>query len=599
MAKRERESERVKRVLDRITAANKVYERWEEEYHCSRLENYWKGKQWAGYPEDFAKDKYTINLVFPTIEIKLPSLLFYTPKVKVEPRPAHVDDLNSEAGDRAKLAQDTIQTFVDDPKVHFKMQTLLGLRDAEFRFGVCEVGYSADWIDNPNAGKPVLKDDSEDPMQDSKGESVVQPGQIPQREQLFVKWIPAQTVRCSVSGRNVTEENDWIGYYEWHYLEDVKRNKKYSNTRELKAGGQLKDHPNDEDQMERERHAGMVKLWKIWNLRQNAKSVVVEGHDKFLLEDESFSYFPLAVLKYYEILREFYPLPPTANWISPQDEMNETRDGQKVHRQRFKRRYTYRTGAIDQPELDKLETGGDGVYAMANQDNPIQAVPDAPLDPGNTVLQVQQTLADFMQISGVSGEQRGVTEAETATQANIIDVRSRIRESYTRKQVGDWLGDICRLILLCVREKMQLPFWVQIHADPFAGDQAGLAQTAQSWQQLTAEQLGNLDVDVSVEVASLSPVSEDMERQTWMTQVLPLITNPTIALVMSASEPLLRKTLKYFGITSVSEINEIKKVLQLVVMMQAQSALGAGAEQPSQATQPPAGIPAAGGPMVQ
>ena len=296
---------------------------------------------------------------------------------------------------------------------------------------------------------------------------------------------------------------------------------------------------------------------------------------------------------------EGYPLPPVFNWLSPQDVVNEVRESRRAHRRRLQRKYTYRKGSIAEPELDKLQRGGDGTFAedltAPGEASPIKPVPDAPLGP-DTDKDLVEAKDDFQQITGVGGEQRGVSESDTATQANIIDVRTRIRESAGRAVVAEWLGDICRIMLLTIREKMQLPMWIKVNTDLTAPDPNEILAIAQTWQEITAEQLGTGNLDVQVDVTSLSPVSEDMQRQQWLQGVLPILTNPGMAMVLSMSETLLRKTLKMFGITSAREIQEIAKVLQMVAMA------GAAQAQPptsSGSGQPAAGQPAASAPMVQ
>jgi hypothetical protein len=592
MARRERQEDRVKRWQERITAANKVYDAWATKYKVKKLLAYYCGQQ---SDED---DTYILNLIFPTIETNQPSLLFNRPHVKVEPKPPYADDPESSVAMRATLCADTVQSFIDKAEVGFKIQTLLALRDANFQFGVIETGYSADWIDNPHAGKPVLKENN-DPMLDSEGNALVQPEQLPQSEALYVKAIPPSSVRVSHLGKNVLTDNDWVGYFEWAYLEDVKRNPKYRHTSDLKASGQDKDLPSGSAQDEdRERRVGMVKLWKIWDLRVKVKHVLADGYTKYLVEGEPWTYLPLSVLKFYEIPREFYPLPPVFNWLSPQDEYNESRQQQKVHRQRFNRHYTVHQGGIDQDELEKVTRGPDGSWAWRNTpDDPIIPVQDAKQD-GAAWNNLAVTKDDFQQITGVSGDQRGSAESETATQANIIDVRSRIRESAQRVVVADWLSDICLKMLLCLREKMQLPFWIQTNVDlqgPMAEPEA--LRVAAIWQEITAKELGTTDLDVSVDITSLSPVSEDQKRQEWLTGVLPLITNPTMAMVFSLSDVLMRKTLGFFGIKSEADIKEIQKVMQAIALMSAQSA--AGAETPEKQPGQPAGQPTMGGMGVQ
>ena len=521
----------------------------------------------------------------------------------MEPRPPRADDPQSDIYERAKLAEDAVQTFIDDRDVGFELQTRLALLDASFRFGVVEVGYTADWIDNPHADKPAL-DERGDPLL-KDGTPVAQPSRVPRKgsEQLYIKRIPPKTWRVSLSGRNALDENDWVGYSEWHYVEDVVRNPRYKHTDKLRAGGRLSDVSATDVPEDESKRANMVKLWKLWDLRLKMRHVIADGHDRFLMENKSYDYLPFAALKYFEIPDEWYPLPQVYNWLGPQDELNETREAQRNHRRRFYRRYTYKTGNIDTTELEKLETGGDGVYAQSNVDNPLSPVPDAPLD-GSVWANLPATKDDFMQISGITGEQRGVSEADTATQANIVDMRSRVRESSQRMIVAQWLGQIARLMWLTLRDKMQLPFWIKLHTDPANPDPAELLRVLKGWQQIRADQLAEVDLDVSIDVGSMSPVTEDQQRLAW-NQVLALLTNPALLMVLMQSETLLKKTLGYYGIRSQREIAEIQKVGQAVLMMAASAGAGgpgatataSGPTPMAGPSRPPAGIPV-GGPMM-
>jgi hypothetical protein len=595
------EKDRVKRHFERIRAADKVFDRWQKKYQCERLVEYYCGEQHPDFVPPDSNPRYqpyTVNLIFPTLETQRPSLLFHRPQVKIEPKPPYGDDPMSTIAQRAKLCEDTVQTFIDDPVVGFGPHTNLALLDASFRFGIVEVGYTADWIDNPHAGKPMLKEGTDEEMTDQGGNAIIHPDKLPQSEQLYIKRIDPGCFRVSISQKNLLPENDWVGYYEWAYVEDVKRNPKYRNTSSLKPSGRAKDEPEPGSDEEREARSGMVKLWKIWDLRTKTRCVLADGHDKYLVEGEAWTYLPLAALKFHEIPSQWYPLPPVSNWIGPQDVVNEVRESRRAHRRRFYRRYTMRKGAMEPTELEKLETGGDGVVAEhQGQPNEQVIIPviDAPLG-GDFDKDLLEAKDDFMQVSGVGAEQRGTAEADTATQANIIDVRTRIRESASRVEVANWLGEVCRLMLLTIREKMQLEFWVKRNMDVIAQDPQELERIAVTWQQVTAANLGDGNLDVKVDITSLSPVSEEQRAMQW-NQMLALITNPALAMILAMSEPLLRKTLKFYGITSQGDIAEIKNVLQVMLQMQLASQMAASTAGTPSGKQPgqPAGLPASGG----
>lgn len=574
----------------KVTRGNKQYAKWAEDYDVKHLEEYYLGRQWKGEAEEAAKRKYVINLIFATVETQLPSLLFSRPKVTVEARPNHEQTSGSDAAGRATLIEQMLQTFIDDRDLHFGFITTLSLREAYPRFGMVEVGYTADYIDNPNADKPILKDDDKTPMTGDDGEPVRQPKRKLQKESLYLKRVPAKDFRC-YPGRNILEENDWVGYPEWHYVSDVKANKAYANTATLKATGTIADAKDDtaDRDVEHVSREDMVRLWKIWDLRAKKKIVFAEGHDQILME-KAFTFLPLAGLKFYEIGDKYYPLPPIYNWISPQDEINESREMSRVHRRRAVRHYL-RDPRFAQVEFEKLETGEDMSCAeVANPAGALVPVESAPLE-GATWQQLAATKDDFNLITGVGGEARGVPEADTATQANIINIHASLRESSARQLVANWLGDLVRLMLLTIRESMQLPMMVRTSTDPFAKrpavqpDPVGNtiaaagARTLDEWKEIKSEDIADLNVDVKIDVASLSPVAEDAQRQQWNT-VLQLLTSPQLGMVLfmpnpdapSDPSPLLRKTLTLNGIKSDQEIREIWRVGQAVIAQASQSA---------------------------
>ena len=561
----------------RIVQADKAYEAWDKKYRCRELEDFYLGHQYeAGVMGEDGKDPYVVNLAFATVEIKIPSLLFYRPKIDIDVREPFDAQPGSRIDDRTKLLEDTANTFVADRRVGFQDQALLALREAFYRFGVVEVGYSGDFIDNPNAGKPMLHDDGSE-MQDESGKTIVEPDRKlrgKDSETVYVRRIPAHQFRVSVGSNNRLDWSDWCGYYEWEYVEDVKSNPAYKNTSALKAQGSWKTKaPSDTTQRasdvdsedERRARSKMLKLWKIWDIRTKTRWVFAEGSPK-PLQQEPYTYLPFAALKFHDILDQFYPLPPMYNWVGPQKELNTTRQALRMHMARFKRRYGYVDGSIDESELEKLETGPDGTYVRFNTPEALQAIEDAPLDSAFW-RNIPATKDDFLQVTGVGGDARGAVEASTATQAAIIDTRSRVRESFSRYQVSLWLADIVRLLLWTIRDRMLLPFVIKRNVDMQAPDAfARAAEVASLWREIKAEDLGEVDYEVSVDVESLSPMNEDTERQQWMAWMSSL--TPQRVVTMVCSDVLLRKDLAFFGIRGDKQFQEVKKALeaQLLIM---------------------------------
>lgn len=578
------QQDEVKKWQRRVDAAERRYQIWSKRFKTDTLEDFYRGWQW---PDD-QEPGYTINLFYSTIETHKPVLYFFTPTYKVTPKPTREDDPMSLVEERAALREQILNYFARDEKTGLFRATQLALHEAHFRFGVVEVGYSADFVENPNLGKPVLKESK--PMVGEDGRPVIDTREyIPQNERVYVRRIPAKQFRVSIREDNDLERCDWCGYYEYVYLEDLKRSKIYKNTRGLETGmrARLRD---DEASPLKDREEGfdedVVKLWKIWDIRTKTRYVFVEGYDKFLLV-RPFKHLPFAVLAFHDDLDSFYPIPPTFNWLSPQIEINETREMQRIHRARAVRRYTYVRGAIQEDYINQLVSGGDMTIVPAEAENPIQPVPDAPLDSA-IWRNVPQTRDDFIEVSGVTSEQRGLSQAETATQAQILDSRARIREEFARSRLARWLCKIGKLVLRVIEENFTEDFAIRLTTDslsPFAPMEA--EQTAFVWKTIRLAELGEFEYEVDVELDELSPSNDSIRREAW-NQVLALLSNPGILAILASSEAILRRTLKLYGITNERYVIEIKRVAGQLAQMflgqpQPQAQLpSAGQQLPSQ-----------------
>jgi hypothetical protein len=565
----------------RVASADKAYNEWESKFDVDKLEEFYQGHQ---HPDDPDKKRYTINQIFSSIEIKIPSMLFFRPRVHITPSPPRADDPGSNIEERCRLREDLANTLMKDERVGFDDAHMLALRDTFFGFGVVEWGYSGDFIDNPNAGKPMLKDGSEEPMVGTKG-PVIQPDRIlgPGGEFIYSRRIPFCQFRAPAESTYVLSHNDWVGYWEWVYTQDVKRNPAYKNTSQVRDGGQLMEkYRSDYGEGTK---VGMVKIWKIWDIREKKKYVFVENGEKFLVDGAEFKVLPFRTLRPHPILDSFYPVPVIFNWIDPQRELNDTRDSQRVHRKRMYRRYQVVRDRIDAEELEKLENGGDGVIISVNQLDQIKPIADAPLDQA-VMINVGNSREDFMYVSGVSGEQRGVSESNTATQANIIDTNAKIRDSYSRAQVGKWLGQSIFTMLETARHHMVEPVVIAISVDPIGPASRKEADRVSTiWREITMEELGDSCYEVEIDVESLSPVSEDLLREKWIQFLQLVVGNPTLMIALLASPTLFRKTASFFGIRSDRELAEISNAMQQVL---AQAAAGRAA--PAGPGQP--GIPA-------
>lgn len=573
---------RLKAWRTRVKDAMTLHDDWESTFRCRELHAKYVGTgQWLEQ-EDPDGTKYSVNLFYSGVETRKPSLIFATPRFRVKPSPAMSDDEFTPSEFRAKLLQDTINTISSDPRVKILPSSLLALHEAFFRFGVVEIGLKTDVVDNPRAGRPILLDDEEKIMLlDSGGKPVIEPPRVPIKEQPYVRNIPASSVLISISNKNDTDENDWIGYWEWVAIEDIQANKHYDEkAKKTVKAGSGRDDDKDKDfsrpSAEFPDEYRQVRVFKTWDLRGKRKRVFADTGDTFLL-DEKYTILPLLLLRFHQILNSWYPLPPTFNWLPQQREANDVREMLRRHRKRFIRKYSVIDGMMDESAMDDLESDEDGIYVRVPKHEVIEPIKDAPLD--NSVRwAIPATMEDFMLVSGVTGEQKGVSEADTATQANIINTHSRMRDGFSRETVATFVSVIATRMLQLIADTASLDFWIRTNVDKTSqGAQKETEEIQMAWRIMKANDLSlaeTLNYEVTVDMDSLSPQTEAETRQAW-DSALQLMTNPPVALHMLASDVILRKVLSLRGIKAEREIQEIKRAMMKVqTFMLQQQALG-------------------------
>lgn len=580
-----RDEAEVARWRDRWRVADRRYKKWERQFQCKRGWEWYEGFQGADahLSNDPAQDPYVVNLIYPTVEVKIPSMYFRSPKGVVLPRPMREDDPVTTLQERARLREDMLNTYVLNPRFLFKPTTNLALKESFFYFGMVEVGCSADYISNPNAGRPVL--DGDTPLRDSSGEDVVEPPIIPTNEEVYVRRIPACQFRVSARSSFYLEHADWSGYFAWVYAEDVKKDPAtdpYAKT-EVKATGQYDqdytgetdlfgdDSPGVEGYMstrETESKTGMLKVLKIWDHRAKVKFIIPNNGNYYIQRPVPWKVFPFSPLSYHPRENGFYPMPPHFNWLSLQAELNDTREMQRLHRKRMVRRFQRQAGSVTPTEMEKLETGGDGTIIETNVPVPaIIPIEDAPLD-SSVVRNVPQTKEDFMEVTATGSDQRqGNAADETATQATIIETRSRIRESFGQEIIADWIEDIFTKILLTIQEHVTLPEWIMRNIDPLSPTaMMESLKTAGIWQQIQAEELGELSFDVMVAAESLSPVNEDVQNQRLLEWMNTVSANPILMLMLRSSDDLLRRALQMIGMRNEKTVQQVKLALEVALL---------------------------------
>lgn len=560
---------------DRFVAAERYYKEWETRFLCNILDQYYEGFQWKSQDQMWIKP-YVINKVYETIQIKIAQFIPTFPQFMVSSRVGNEDDL-AKAASSAQLKEDLLNTVVQDPCVNFSGEFEQAYKDSFFRFGIIEVGYAADWIWNPNAQKPLLGKDTETGLNEKKRQRFIDtPEELPKNERIYVKHVPAKTFRIGGLDSKYLERCGWCGYFEWVNKDELLSLKGIINKDKIAYSTVQFDRDRDSlDILDPNKQpAGTVKLWRIWDLRASVQLLIVDEPCTTVFE-KKFKRLPLFDIRPNPrlIVNGFYPIPPAFHWISPQDEYNETREMLRNHRRRFVRKFQCIGGTVDDEEKEKFETGPDGALISVARENAIMPIQNAEL---GKALDESVTLSadDLNRISGTSDEQRGVADRTTATQANIVNQRTALRETKERDRVVKWFCLVGREILLTIGEKFTGDIVVKL-TSPEGESFLGIVNPdAPKYRKVNVAEIDDsYDFRIDVDLTSMSSAAQEQEKK-HLVEFLTLLTQ----FPMVAFSPYLVREIAYrVGFRNekaIAEFQQMALLMELARMQQLQAATG-------------------------
>lgn len=576
----------VSTCLEKIRVATDYHNKWWKKFRVSDSIKYYEGAQWAGYSTYF-RNEYrpsVVNLVFSTIEVQLPSLLFSQPIFNVTPKKTATDPEGE--SQRTFLQEAALNTFVTDPDSLFAEEIEAAIIDSYFAFGVIEAGLDSNYVINPNADKPYLKKDGT-VLRDIDGTDIIQPKEIPEYEQLYLKRIHPSQIRVGGMDSRYLDRCNWVAYYEYVDVLDLKGNKALKGTDKLTFSGARTeefDKTSYEDrsgELDKLCQSGdVVKVWHYWDQRRHEFHLFTDVLTDDYLFSAPYRGLPLFELKYHNRMRGFYPVPPVSQWLPQQDDINIAQEQIRVHQRRGSRKYLVRKNALDTDQLDTLMFGPDGTYAETEMD-PNTVIAPVPLSPLDASVDKVLLLAkdNFNIVSGTRAEARGVADRTTATQASIMDQRSMIRESRPKIIVANWLNRIARQIMI-LQQKITLPFWIEVNNTPQESLGGDVQETSKLYQEITGLDIEGQDFSVNINVTSMSPIDMQDQKNKFLEFMAVINNYPQIAM----SPTLIRETATRIGFKTnekvLKELQDMALLQQAGQQAQIQGALGQTGKSP-------------------
>lgn len=566
--------------LKRLRAADQAYDEWATEYMCDTLEKYYRGKHWNISMNLGPETRpYTLNLVYSTIKIKLANYLVNTPYIIVSPKATDANYNLEQALASAQRKEAYVNTIIQNPRNKFSFNLKKCIRDGFFRFGVMEVAYSGSFIENPKAARPAWASDED--INVVKDKITTKPEMLTEEEHIFFRRISPKSFRVSERSEDSLELCDWYGYFDFANKSDFEKatGTKIGSLSASETSGEGKFHA--EENVANVPNA--VKYWKLWDNRSRKKYIVLDS-DGEIYHEEDFAYSPIIDFRWDLDFDGFYPIPPVFHWLTQQDEINDTREQARNHRKRFIRKFQVGKGVYSREELEKFNYGPDGtVIEMERVDNP-GIVPIANADLGQQALQsLVTTRDDFNIISGTSSEARGVADRQTATQAQIIENRSNVRETADTEEVNNFITQVARLAIITAGDRLVLPIMVESQTRESQLYQEFRPET--EYKELNPRDLNDgYDFKLLVDVSSTSPAQNEVEKTKFIEFISLLKNFPELSL----SPLLIREAAYKVGYRNERVIQELQNAA-LLQMMAAQAAgaqgQGGGTGEPQRITE--------------
>lgn len=577
---------------ERLPAAKKHKKTWENQFKIPILYKYYSGFQWK--TDGINYNPYTINKFYETIQIKCAQFIPTFPKYVISTRELNeISDMAS-AARSAQLKEDLLNQIVSDNRLRYTDEVEQAYKESFFAFGICEVGYSADWITNPQATPPATRGQLELTSGKKSSDVVVEPPELPKNEQVYIKHIPARSFFIGGSDHAYLARCGWCGYYEYVDRDDLLSLPKLMNKDKLLFGVSSSDSNTLVRQGKEDNEVGIeftkssaVRVWHIWDLRTANRLLLLDSPVATLWQ-RHFDQFPLFDFRPDKDLRSngFYPVPPAFHWLSPQDEYNETREMLRAHRRRFVRKFQVVEGRIDDQEIEKFETGADGALVKVKAPDSITPIQNADL--GHALDQTLATSADDLnRISGTTDESRGVADRTTATQATIVNQRTALRETKERDRIVDWLCQIGRAVLLTVNKNFTGRMLVRLSAQEGSESYGGTVQElAPTYKYVTSEDLSDgYDFKIDIDLTSMSVSARDDEKRRLFEFTAYLTQNPAVAF----SPYLIREAAVRIGYRNEKAIAEFQKqalLMELARQLQVQAQVKQGQAALAQMSQP-------------
>ena len=491
-------------------------------------ENFGNSKRWSTY-RDYGRGKFPgylssaggvlpYNLVHSMKRGMVPNVYFRNPYINVTPTAKPGIDI------QARVVEAVDNWLMGELGVKATFKTMV--QDAYYTDrGICKIGYDGLWSETVTPADEQLAEDLGIPLSHlskDKRERVEYNVNVKPGMPWAARIIP--DVFIVPFGVRTLDDCPWVDHVVLRSLEDVKADRKYTNTKELE-GTHLemlhKDPTKANFYKELSSYADIVEIHEIRDFKRKEIKAFVPGYDKWIrppTEDVlQIEGLPFVDFTFNED-GEYYWGPSDVQIIEPQQlEINEAKTQAMLHRRVALLKFLVESGMIEDTEIAKMMSEEVGpVVKVKGDPNKVVALLQ-PHIPADLVQWVEVIRSEVRELLGQGKQQLGEAPPgrRTAEEMRNVQMASDTRMDERRDIVADALVKMMRKINQIIFER-----WTGEKVVQVVGVDAARYWVAYKGAENRAEY--NLRVDVE----SMTPKTKMMKKREIVELIQALAKNP-------------------------------------------------------------------------
>jgi hypothetical protein len=236
---------------ERIKKAKKFREEdFENNFQTKLGLSYYEGNQ---KPDGvIANEWITVNKIFSHLRTQLPLLYSVDPYFYIKLKRTKSLDPIQIASQEAKAEKRQAMINYLKVELNLKQKARLGVQDAHFEYGVMKTHYTAELVENPDKGKPIMsesdgEDDESIPLFGDDGVQLIEPDEIPINERYVIQRVRACDFLFSEDAGTLQDKWHWVAEKIVLTKEEAKKNHWIDNSALKDAPTFQKEDKKNED----------------------------------------------------------------------------------------------------------------------------------------------------------------------------------------------------------------------------------------------------------------------------------------------------------------------------------------------------------------